>query len=147
MASIRQNSWFSGSKLSIENIFALTYAWAHKFTTSKEVYETSLDGEATSTETVVDWHNYCGEVCTDRIMNHDAGTIGGPSTTFEINESKFGKMKYYRGRPVEEKWVFGGICRDTKACFLVQVERKDKDTLLPIIRAHILPETRVMSDL
>ena len=35
--------------------------------------------------------------------------------------------------------VFGGICRETKACFLVPVE-------LPIIRAHILPGTRVMSD-
>ena len=31
MASIRQNSWFSGSKLSIEKILALTYAWAYKF--------------------------------------------------------------------------------------------------------------------
>ena len=34
MASIRQKSWFSGSKLSIENILALTYAWAHKFPAS-----------------------------------------------------------------------------------------------------------------
>ena len=25
--------------------------------------------------------------------------------------------------------VFSGICRETKACFLVPVERKDKDTL------------------
>ena len=42
--------------------------------------------------------------------------------------------------------VFGGICRETKTCFLVPVERRDKDTLLPIIDAHILPGTRVMSD-
>ena len=40
--------------------------------------------------------------------------------------------------------VFGG--RETEACFLVLVERSDKDTLLPIIHAHILPGTRVMSD-
>ena len=48
---------------------------------------------------------------------------------------------------MEEKWVFGGLCRETKACFLVPVERRDKETLLPIIRAQILPGTRVMSDL
>ena len=147
MASIRQNSWFSGSKLSIEKILALTYAWAHKFSASQAVHETSLDDETTSTETVVDWYNYCREVCADRIMNHHAGPIGGPGTTVEIDESKFGKMKYHRGRPIEGKWVFGGICRETKACFLVPVERRDRDTLLPIIRAHILPGTRVMSDL
>ena len=56
-------------------------------------------------------------------------------------------MKYHRGRYIEGQWIFGGICRETKACFLVPVERRDKDTLLPIIRAHILPGTRVMSDM
>ena len=63
-------------------------------------------------------------------MQHHAGQIGGPGKTVEIDESKFGKMKYYRGRYVEGQWVFGGICRQTKACFLVPVERRDKDTLL-----------------
>ena len=56
-------------------------------------------------------------------------------------------MKYHRGRYIEGQWIFGGICRETKACFLVPVERRDKDTLLLIIRAHILPGTRVMSDM
>ena len=54
---------------------------------------------------------------------------------------------YHRGRYVEGKWIFGGICRETKACFLVPVERRDKDTLIPIIRAQILPGTCVMSDM
>ena len=80
-------------------------------------------------------------------MNQQAGPIGGPGTTAKIDESKFGKTKYHRGRKIEGKWVFGGLCRETKACFLVPVERRDKETLLPIIRAQILPGTRVMSDL
>ena len=146
MASMRQNSWFSGSKLSIPKILALTYAWAHKYTIDQAVLETSLDDETTSSETVIDWYNYCREVCAYRIMQHHAGQIGGPGKTVEIDESKFGKMKYNRGRYVEGQWVFGGICRQTKACFLVPVEHRDKDTLLPIIRANILPGTRVMSD-
>ena len=66
--------------------------------------------------------------------------------TVEIDESKFGKTKFNRGRFIEEQCVFGGICRQTKACFLVPVGQRDKDTLLPIIRAHILPGTCVMSD-
>ena len=59
LASMRQNSWFSGSRLSIEKVLALMYAWAHKFTTTQAVHETSLDDESTSTETVIDWYNYC----------------------------------------------------------------------------------------
>ena len=146
MASIRHNSWFSGSKLSIEKILALIYAWANNFTTSQAVHETSLDDEQTSTEMVVDWYHYCREVCAERIIQHHKGLIGGPGTTVEIDESKFGKMKYHRGRFVEGQWVFGGICRETKACFLVPVERRDKDTLIPVIRAQILPGTCVISD-
>ena len=72
-------------------------------------------------------------------MNQQAGPIGGPGTTVEIDESKFGKMKYHRGRKIEGKWVFGGLCRETKACFLVVVECRDKETLFPIIRDQILP--------
>ena len=39
--------------------------------------------------------------------------------------------------------VFGGICRETKACFLVPVERSDKDTLFAHhTRTHIARNTR-----
>ena len=30
--------------------------------------------------------------------------------TVEIDESKFGKTKFNRGRYIEGQWVFGGIC-------------------------------------
>ena len=96
MASMRQNSWFSGSRLSIEKVLALTYAWAHKFSTTQAVHETSVADESTSTETVIDWYNYCREVCADRIMNHHAGQIGGPGTTVEIDESQVWQTKVQR---------------------------------------------------
>ena len=56
--------------------------------------------------------------------------------TVEIDKSKFGKTKFNRGRYIEGQWVFGGICR-----------QRDKGTLLPIIQAHILPGTCVMSEM
>ena len=94
--------------------------------------------KTTSTETVIDWFNYCREVCADRIRKHER-PIGGPGTTVEIDESKFGKIQYHKGRYIEGQWVFGGICHETKTCFLVPVEHRNKETLLPIIRAQILP--------
>ena len=65
-ASIRQNSWFSGSNLSNEKVIALTYPWTYTYTTTQAVHETSLDNKTTSTETVIDWYNYCQKVCADR---------------------------------------------------------------------------------
>ena len=109
------------------------YTWAHKFTDTQAVHETSLDDESTSTETVIDWYNYCREVCADSIMNHHVKQIGGPGTTVEIDESRFGKTKFNRGRYIKGQWVLSSICCQTKACFLVLVGQRDKDTLLPII--------------
>ena len=80
-------------------------------------------------------------------MKQHARPIGGPGTTVEIDESKFGKMKYHKGRFIEGQWIFGGICLETKACFIFPEERRVKDTLLPIIRAQILPGSHVISDM
>ena len=84
-----QKSWFSGSRLSFEKIFALTYCWAQTFTTGQVVHETSLDDKITLTETVIDWYNCCHEVRAHGIMNHHVGPIGEPGTTVEIAEFTF----------------------------------------------------------
>ena len=44
---------------------------------------------------------------------HKDQKIRGIGKVVEIDESKFGKRKYSRGRPVEGQWVFGGICPET----------------------------------
>ncbi|KAK3882920.1 hypothetical protein Pcinc_012737 [Petrolisthes cinctipes] len=67
------------------------------------------------------------------------GKISGKDMIVEIDESKFGKCKYNVGRIVVGQWVFGGICRETKSTFLVPVEKRDKDTLLQIIKDKIEP--------
>ena len=55
----------------------------------------------------------------------------------EIDESKFGKRKYNRGRWQEGHWVFGGIERHTKKAFLVEVPQRDAATLIPIIQHYL----------
>lgn len=64
----------------------------------------------------------------------------------DINESKFAKRKYNVGRVVEGQWVCGGMCRETRSSFVVPVEKRDKDTLLPIITHRIEPGSIIMSD-
>ena len=84
-----------------------------------------------SFETVNDFYNYCREICSYIVENVKPQKIGGPGLTVEIDETKFGKRKYNRGRVIEGNWVLGGICRETKSIFLVKVGKRDKETLIP----------------
>ena len=63
--------------------------------------------------------------------------IVGPGIEIEIDESKFGRRKYNRGRQVDGHWVFGGIERVSGECFLVEVQQRDANTLLPLIAQYI----------
>lgn len=50
--------------------------------------------------------------------------IGGKGLYVEIDESKFGRRKYYRGHHVDGQWVFGGIQRNNGRMFLVPVKKR-----------------------
>ncbi|XP_022161700.1 uncharacterized protein LOC111027609 [Myzus persicae] len=60
--------------------------------------------------------------------------------------SRNGRRKYHRGHRVEGQWIFGGIEQESGLCFLVPVERRDKVTLLSLIKDWILPGTCIISD-
>ena len=65
------------------------------------------------------------------ILDHPT-VIGGFDVEVEIDESKFGRRKYNRGRWTEGHWVFGGTERITGSSFLVEVDKRDAQTLCPL---------------
>ena len=93
----------------------------------------------------MDWTNYAREVLDTILQKHENNIIGGPGVIVEIDESKFGKRKYHKGRRVDGVWVFGGIERDSKKCFFTTVEDRTADTLVYIIKQHIKPLTTIIS--
>ena len=64
----------------------------------------------------------------------------------EIDESMFSRRKNQVGREYPAQWVYGGICRQTKECFLFTVEDRTAATLEPIIVQSILPGSQIVSD-
>ena len=50
---------------------------------------------------------------------------GGPGVVVEIDESKFGKHKYHRGKHVEGQCVFGGYQRSNGRVYMVAVWKID----------------------
>ncbi|RWR99987.1 hypothetical protein B4U79_10604, partial [Dinothrombium tinctorium] len=116
--------------------------------TQKEImHEAHIGGE----KTINDWQSFIRE-CYGVVLSNDNGgnsKIGGPGCVVEIDESHIRTRKYDVGRVLKSQqlWVFGGICRNDRRCFVVPVERRDAATLLPLIREHIEPGTHIVSDM
>ena len=72
--------------------------------------------------------------------------IGGLVKRWRLDESKFGRRKYNRGRVVDGHRVFGGMERGSGDCFMVEVPRRDAAVLLLITATNVRPGTIVYSD-
>lgn len=139
--SIREGSWLKDAKLTLEQIIELMYLWSQGFTNKEIEHELKL-----SNKTIVEWTIFFRECITCSILKHSE-QIGGEGIEVEIDESKFGKRKYYRGRRVEGQWIFGGReKKDHSKVFMVPVKRRDQKTLLPIIQKWIAPGSIIHSD-
>ena len=112
--SIRFGSFFENSHLTIHQIFNLIYYWSSHPTSTLETIlrETEIKGE----HTIVDFYNMLRDVCQSFVekvqSNHKLGGLG---SIVEIDESKFYRAKYNRGRMLNREygWVFGMIERGT----------------------------------
>jgi len=140
--SIRKYSVFSGSHLPLATITKLIYYWTYKYPQEIVLHELGL-----GTHAVVDFYNFCREVC-QVVLEEQSEPIGGPGKVVEIDESKFGKRKYHRGKRVDGAWVFGGIERNSTPikCFFLTVPDRSAATLIPLIKQFIIPGTIIYSD-
>lgn len=64
--------------------------------------------------------------------------------TVEIDESLMSKRKNNVGRVLAEKWMFGGICRETKSRFALIVADRTSTTLVKAIETFIAPGTHII---
>ncbi|XP_061191636.1 uncharacterized protein LOC133199826 [Saccostrea echinata] len=138
--SVRVGSWFENHKLTLEKILLITYFWVYQVSELFVRHELEI-----ACQTIVDWYNFAREVCTC-VLEKESEKIGGEGKVVEIDESKFGKRKFHKGRKVEGVWVFGGIERGSKKCFFTTMTDRSRETLLGIIKQNILPGTTIISD-
>uniref|UniRef100_A0A1I8BQX5 DDE_Tnp_IS1595 domain-containing protein n=1 Tax=Meloidogyne hapla TaxID=6305 RepID=A0A1I8BQX5_MELHA len=99
-----------------ELVLVLVHCWAIGYKLLDAMHEAEIKGS----KTAVDWASFCREVLlADFIDNFEP--LGGEGRTVEIDESKFGKRKYWRGHRVEGVWVFGALERETGRIFMQPV--------------------------
>lgn len=76
------------------------------------------------------------------------GSIGGADVVVEIDETKIGKNKYHRGKPVKGFWCFGMVERTEKRrIMLFHIDKRNKSTLLPLILRYINANSIIYSDM
>ena len=44
------------------------------------------------------------------------------------------------------QWVFGGLDMETQDGFLVAVDRRNADALLPVLQDYVIPGSTIVSD-
>jgi transposase-like protein len=147
--TIRHGSFFAQSHMKLDDLLYLMAWWSCKLPLHFIIEELKCGKHA-----AVDWFNFCRDVCCNWVENNPP-SIGGHflndsgeviAHTVEIDETVAVRRKYHRGRYIQSKWVFGGICRETRQVFMMQVRNRQADTLLPIINSHVLPGSRIISD-
>ncbi|RWS01208.1 putative transposase-like protein, partial [Dinothrombium tinctorium] len=126
---LRTNSFFAKSHLELWQIYSFVNLWLRKVPLLTIAEQTLM-----TPKTAVDWSSFCRE------------KVGGPGKIVEIDEVKFGKRKYHRGKYVEGSWVFGGIERDSGRIFMEVVPNRSKDVLIPLIEQWIKKGTIIYSD-
>ncbi|XP_069684805.1 uncharacterized protein [Periplaneta americana] len=136
--SIRDGSFFSKSHLPLNIIMRLIYCWAIDMPQEVACRETGVKPNS-----MVDWYNFLRGECQSYLNRHPV-TVGGfneagEPMVVEIDETKNFHRKYGH-------WVFGGVERGSGKCFMVEVADRTEATLTPLIEAHILPGTHIISD-
>lgn len=139
--SIRHGTWFKDSNLSLQVIVELVYLWSQGYSLLQIEHELCI-----SHRTTTEWSAYFRDICQYQMMKTSC-KIGGPGIHVEIDESKFGKRKYYRGKRVLGQWVFGGReTKDKSKVFMVPVKNRKARTLVPLIVKWVEPGTIIHSD-
>lgn len=143
--SLRTGSIFFDVHISLSYLLMLTFLFAAN--TSVTLTQTFM-GKKVSRKSIILWFHTLRDVMSCFLV-HNPVQLGGRDSIVEIDETGLGrKRKYNRGafRGSGLKWVLGILDRTTKKVHIELVPNRTRDTLLPIIEMHVLPETVIHTD-
>jgi ISXO2-like transposase domain len=142
--SIRAGSPFYNVKSDLRRIVFAIYLWSTEIQENKACEFTGL-----SKPTVIMIYAFLRDICKKYLENNPI-MLGGEGIVCQVDESLFSyKPKYHRGRaPEQEQWVFGIVDTSFSPAlgYMECVERRNAETLLPIIRRICLPGSIINSD-
>ena len=142
--SIRKNSFFSRSKLSLQVLLSLLYY----FSVGSSVSNCCkiLIGSVTK-KTVVQWYNYFRDVMTTYLATNPVRF--SRNCVINVDETAVGGCrKYQRGRipRVQTRWLFGLVCSFHHKIYCEFIEDKSHESIIPLITRHVEQGATIHSD-
>lgn len=134
---------FEKAKLPVSKVLLLAYEWSVDTILSSVAMEYNV-----AESTVSLWFNKFRSLAAAFHFLKSNEKIGGYGKIVEIDECLVVKRKYNVGRILSGQcWVFGGVVRgEADQCFIEMVDRRDRETLLDVIRRRIQPGSVISSD-
>lgn len=141
--SIRKNSFFFNSRLSLQNLVFIMYEWARETPITEVCFQYGNEEH-----TVCDWYRFFRDVCIEKLCLFNAGKqIGGPGAVCEIDETCVVRRKHQVGRIVPTTWLVGGIIRSEQfEMFLEIVPDRSARTLEELIVRNVHERTKIITD-
>ena len=144
--SIRTNSFFQGSHLSLPRILDLMYFWSVESPNS--IFENEVGANK---NTVMDWANFMCDICCNWGRDNPATSGGldddGQPIVVQVDETKYFHRKYTRGEWHEGHWVFEAVdTQNPHIVFLIEIRDRRARTVLPIIQDHVAMGSMIHSD-
>lgn len=141
--SIRHNSIFEESNLSIKETIYLLYEWSVKTSVENAAYELQINKES-----IINLFSKFRAVVSSSEQARAVELIGGEGCVIEIDECQIGRRKHHRGRVPQEIWIFGAVERNSlqRNCFIEIVLKRNRETLTEVIQRRIHPSSRIISD-
>jgi len=148
--SAAKGTWFEGHLIPITTSIRLMFSWTENLSYAGARRNCPQDTGNLSDTTIADWYNYCRELITYKFLDDQDrhGLIGGPGKIVQIDEAKFGRRKYNRGRHVEGHWVIGMI-EDGSVDFRLEIcpdNERSAEILIPLILKHVAIGTTIRTD-
>lgn len=139
--NILRGTIFYHKKLPIETILKIIRMWSAKVRISSiaelldiSIQTISLVLKRLKTKVINDFYE-------TQVM------IGGKDIVVEIDESKFGKVKYHRGHKVDGVWVFGMVEKTPlRRIILIPVDTRTMSNLEDILIKYVHKDSIVHSD-
>lgn len=96
--------------------------------------------------TSVNWASYVREIFCEFVFSTYKDIVFDGDV--EIDESLFGrKVKYNRGNPTGTRiWIFGIVERSSNKIIMYPVDKRDAQTLIPLIEKHVAPGSCIFSN-
>lgn len=141
---ILKNSFFENAHVPLRNLVILIYEWS---------FETPVEKAATragiNIKNCIEWYKELRRLCSAKINTLNLA-FGGENSIVQIDESKFMKLKSNRGNPTQnvrrKYWAFALSDSLTNQVYIKLVSNRKQQTLFPIIRSIVVPNSIIWSD-